>query len=91
MDSGGNITQLNNKVTSLGNRTHIINKLSDGAAIITKVGESPYTLWLPDRWRLSRLFDAVKAQSAYKYTGKRSGMQPTHAQPQRAGEFAGRH
>jgi TonB-linked SusC/RagA family outer membrane protein len=66
---GGNITQLNNKVTSLGNRTHIINKLSDGAAIITKVGESPYSFYGYRTDGDYPVYSTVKeAQSAYKYT-----------------------
>lgn len=42
---GGNITTLRNRVESLGSVTEIINTISDGAEIITRVGENPYAFY----------------------------------------------
>jgi TonB-linked SusC/RagA family outer membrane protein len=39
---GGNIAMNNGKIKSLGQYNQLINKFSDGAQLISKVGESPY-------------------------------------------------
>lgn len=42
---GGTLTTLNNKVKGLGDLSQSILKLSDGAEIITRVGENPYAFY----------------------------------------------
>lgn len=42
---GGSVSALNNKVSSLGNEDMLVSTLSDDAAIITKVGENPYSFY----------------------------------------------
>jgi len=42
---GGNIAFLSTEVKSLGNTTENITELSDGAELITKVGENPYCFY----------------------------------------------
>jgi hypothetical protein len=42
---GGNIATLNNKVTSLGNESETKITLSDGAELLTRVGEDPYAFY----------------------------------------------
>jgi len=42
---GGNIATLNNKVTSLGSVDETKITLSDGAELLTKVGENPYSFY----------------------------------------------
>lgn len=42
---GGNISFINSEVKSLGNVTESITELSDGAELITKVGENPYCFY----------------------------------------------
>jgi TonB-linked SusC/RagA family outer membrane protein len=42
---GGNLTTLNNKVRKLADESEYVTTLSDGAEIITRVGESPYSFY----------------------------------------------
>lgn len=42
---GGNITTLDNKIKGLGSLSQIITPLSDGAEIITRVGENPFAFY----------------------------------------------
>ncbi|MBQ9200905.1 MAG: SusC/RagA family TonB-linked outer membrane protein [Bacteroidales bacterium] len=42
---GGNITRLHNTVKSLGTADNLISTLSDGATIVTRPGEAPYSFY----------------------------------------------
>ena len=48
---GGNIARNESEVKSLGNTSQLINSYSDGAQLVSRVGESPLSvLWLSDAW-----------------------------------------
>lgn len=42
---GGNLATLNNQVSSLGDRQEIRTNLPDGAELVTRVGEAPYSFY----------------------------------------------
>lgn len=42
---GGNLTTLSNEVSSLGDLTEIVTTLDDGAQIITRTGQNPYSFY----------------------------------------------
>ncbi len=44
-DIGGNISFMKSEVKSLGNMSEMITNLADGAQVITKVGENPYSFY----------------------------------------------
>lgn len=66
---GGNVTRLFNTVGSLGTADNLVSKLSDGATIVTRVGEAPYSFYGyetdPD---MPVYATTVAALTAYAYT-----------------------
>lgn len=63
---GGNVTRLRNKVVSLGTTDQIIHTLTDGAQLITRVGEDPYAFY---GYQADGIFaTTVDAMTAYKGT-----------------------
>ena len=65
---GGNITRLHNKVKSLGASTQYVTTLSDGATLLTRVDEDPYSFYGYQTDGPNAVYSTVQeAATAYSY------------------------
>lgn len=74
---GATVGHYKSKIVSLGDRNQIINKLSDGAEIISRVGDSPYA------------FYGLKMEGVYATTkeAESAGLKDYRGMPYRAGDI----
>ncbi len=65
---GGDITRLYNRVKSLGSSTQYVTTLSDGATLLTRVGENPYCFYGYQTDGAYPVYSTIQeASTAYKY------------------------